>query len=278
MPVQNMRIVSDIWSDDGTITASSAAGSMTAAKLQNSQPSDVWRSTNATVQTLSGNLGNLLSVSAFCLYNHNLDSAATIRVELATDSGFTNKLRDETISLGALDEGLGQGGLGTSGLGGFSGDSWQQTFTISWFAPVLVQYWRITLTNTGNADGYLQAGRLILGRYWSPTLNLSYGYRMGWREQTQQRRTRGGALRSDTRPAYRVATGLLQWMDASEESTILDVQFFRGKRKDLLFSGYPEDGTVLEQKHTILGRLTDYDDLERLESGRRWNFTIEESL
>lgn len=274
----NMRLITDVWSDDGTVTATSEAGLMTADKLQNSQPSDVWRSTTATAQTITTNLGTLRPVSMFYLGNHNLDAAASIQVDYATDVGFTNILRTETITRGTLAEGLGQGGLGTSGLGGYSATGWLHPFTVSWFNSVLVQYCRVIITNTANPNGYIQTGRLIFGRYWEPPYNLMFDYSIMWAEDTAQRRTRGGALRSDNKEPYRVAQGALQAMGQVDEITLLALMRVRGKRKDVLFSAYPEVGGDLEANHTILGRFTTYDPISRLESGRRWNFTLEESL
>ena len=132
------------------------------------------------------------------------------------------------------------------------------------------------LTDASNSDGYIEAGRIKVGQHVEfPYRN---GYDMGWQEQTELIRTRGGALRSDSRTPYRYANILTSYLTAAQEGDLLEVFRSVGRDGDVFWSAFPSAGTTQEQRNTILGRMTDYSSAAIDYVGSELNFSIEESL
>tara|TARA_Y100000310_G_scaffold341336_1_gene440163 strand:+ start:536 stop:1360 length:825 start_codon:yes stop_codon:yes gene_type:complete len=271
------RLVHNSISDDITLTVTSAVSGYPATNMQNKQPSLKWRSTTDAAQTISGNFSDDEMVGCVVLYNHNISAAGSIAVTLATNSGFTTDVFTSTVD--ALDPTLGYGTqkYGFDGYGGYSETGWQQRFTIIWFTAIARKYWKVVVTDTTNSDEYIQIGRLMVGDY--TPITYRYGAELGWREQTEVIRTRGGALRSDSRDPYRYTSVESTVLTDTEAADILEIFRAAGHRSDVLWSGFPENSDeYLERRHTMLGRLTDYSSNIKEDVGNALTFTIEEGL
>ena len=47
-------------------------------------------------------------------------------------------------------------------------------------SQVTARYWQILIKDTGNSDGYVEAGRLILASTYQPSINMAHGAEIGW--------------------------------------------------------------------------------------------------
>jgi len=277
--VSDSKILGTSHLDGVTLAATSQAGTYVVENLTNVQPGKIWRSTSAAAQTITGDFGEEKRSTAFCLYAHNLsnDGSATVRVTLSNDSGHSDIVYDTTVEATDPLYGWGEGPYGMEGYGGYTSEGWTQRFTVIWFdATVVARYFRCIITDTANAYGYVQAGRIKVGQHID--IPVVAGYGMGWTEQTEMTRTRGGALRSDSRDPYRYANGTTAVLDKIQEGDLLEVFRSVGKRSDVLWSAFPDDNTAQTRRNTILGRLTDYGAAEIQQVGSTVTFSIEEGL
>ena len=273
------RILGSSHLDGVALTATSEAGTYVADNLTNVQPGKIWRSTTDAAQTITGDFGEDKRCTAFCLYAHNLsnDGSATVQVTISNDSGHTDQVFNTTVEATDPLYGWGEGPYGMEGYGGYSSEGWAQPFTVIWFGSTYVaRYFRCIITDTSNSNNYVQAGRIKIGQHIDVPVVAGYG--MGWTEQTELTRTRGGALRSDSRDPFRYANATSAVLDKIEEGDLLEIFRSVGKRGDVLWSAFPDDATAQTRRNTILGRLTDYGSADISKVGSTITFSIEEGL
>ena len=252
----NVRIVYENRADEAVLTATSEA--LAVANLQDMQPQIVWRSTSTANQTITIPLVSSRSINCVALMNHNLSGSATIRVQGASDAGFSTILFDTTYD--ALDPAFGWGEFpwGMVGWGGYSEEGWQYQFSVFWITLTIARYWRIIISDATNAAGYLQAGRIVLGQYWTPQANMEWGYTLDWTDPSDIKRTRGSSWRSDNKAPYRQVKMSFRWLDVNEAGSVLDMKRLNGRRTDMLVSSYPEEGTTRERRNTLLGVMSQW--------------------
>lgn len=248
--------------DAATLTASPAAlAALPVSNLQKQTRGELWRS-NATIenQHILGDLAGYQTVSALALVRHNLTSTASYRLRLYDGAGQsgTTLYDSGTVTLGGSLLGWGSFDWGTDPWGTDNLEDWPVPYLVAWFDPVLALSFDLELDDSANADGYLQAARLVLGNYFEPEKNMSYGLAMSWQEQSRQVRTEGGTLRTDERQAYRRFSFSLDWLTPAERATLLDKLRRAGLRNDLFLSCFPADTDAdRERDYAGLVKLTE---------------------
>ena len=260
---ENLRLIPNSHLDPVAITVTSEATDYPATYLQNSQPSWKWRSTSAAVQQITWDAGELQSADAFALIESNLTGDSTIRIELATDAGYSSLALDVTIPGKLPLYGLGEGPLGLDGLEGFSDDTEVQDILTYFFDAVTYRYGRITITDTGNPDGYVEIGKLMLGRSWQPTVNHDWGATHRRVKNSRVSRTRGGGARSSPAISYRVIAVSFSWLDEADDAELDDLIARYGSRSGVLLSAYPDQGGSREQKFSVYGLLSGWSESTR---------------
>lgn len=261
---ENLRLIPNSHLDGVTLTVTSeATPDYPKTYLQNSQPSWKWRSTSAAVQVITWDCGELVAADAFAIIEANLTGDSQIQIELATDSGYTSLELDVTID-GALPlHGLGEGPLGLDGLGGFSDEAEIQNLRTYFFDGIIYRYGRITITDTGNPDGYIQAGKIMVGKSWQPTINHDWGASRRRVKDSTITRTRGGGARSSPATSYRVISVGFSWLDEVDDSELDDIIARYGSRTGVLLSCYPEEGGSRERKFSVYGLLSGWSESRR---------------
>lgn len=137
-----MRVAYTNLIDAGTAAALTEDLLYPVANLKNGRLAKRWRSTAGTAQTVVCDLGAAATVNTVAILGHNISSASTLTIEAHTsDSWGTPALSAITLThqAGAI---------------------------LRFFASAGVfRYWRFTLDDGTNGDGYVEAGRLWLGEY-----------------------------------------------------------------------------------------------------------------
>lgn len=295
----NGRIIVASYVDDSSattpISASSEAATMPVTNLTNSLPSVKWRSGSYTAGNtiyISMDIGSIdnRTVNAFVFYNHNLSVSGQYRLKAydsaanrdadTTGASTTGEIYDsEWITALTPVLGYGEGAYATFGYGGYSDEAWQYQFTALYMsANVVTRYWRLFLKDTGNTDGYIDAGRLMLSYYFAPANNFDWGYTIDWVDPSEQIRTRGGALRSEYRSIYRRASITWSWLDEFEYGQLTEIKRVAGRRNEIFWSGFPESGTAHERRNMILGRMVEWSPTKKERQGYQVSLTIEESI
>lgn len=235
-----------------TITATSEAGNMVANRLLRNQIQTPWRSVGVNAQILQGVLLGTKSVSCLCLYAHNLSFAATIRLQLSLDN-FVTTTFDQTWDAILPTYGFGLDPFGLIPFGGY--EITQRTpYSVFYFDKKLGSYYRITITDLTNPDGYIQAGRLMLGDYWTPEFNVEYGdYSRDRKNTNVVTESESGALFEKQGISYRSYEITLKKLTENDELRIDDLVKKAGKGGHVLFSAYPNyQNKSVERLHTAL--------------------------
>jgi hypothetical protein len=118
------------------------------------------------------------------------------------------------------------------------------------------RYWRIQFSDTANADGYVQVGRLWMGPVWSPARqSYSYGATLGWEPRDRAAVSRSGRRYSERNSAARVFEFQLESMgDAEAFGRVLDMRRLLGSEGQLLVIPDPDD-TAQRHRRDILARI-----------------------
>jgi hypothetical protein len=258
----NIRFIMENATDTAVITDgnSNILSSLPQSNLTKSQRSKVVRTSNVSDLILNLNWGGSgKNISGIALIRHNLSSTATWRIQLYDAQNQTgNVLYDSGVISAIPVKSLGDLDWGVDPLGATVFDGWDEnnTFSTKWFTQVTALSVRITVADPSNTDGYIQASRLFIGVASTPTINVKYGLQSSWEEDTQQFRSEGGSLRSDSKPQFRSFVLTMDDLNNGERSAFFDNVRVVGKSLDFLVSVFPEfDGTT-ERDYTMQCKLS----------------------
>lgn len=260
--MSNMLISSTNYTDSATsITSDSEASGLLVTNLQDRQLVKVWRSDSDTTVQIDVNFGQGRIIDFIALIRHNISQNGTIRWRLSSVSDFATTVYDS----GAVDawpvvEEFGTLPWGVFSWGGFLNPEIAASYNISSFAvlttPVVAQYLRIDIVDAGNADGYLQAGRLICGPSYRPSVNMAYGFDVQFVDESRVTKSRGGQTFIDEVERFRrIRFDLINIPEAEIFSNVFNnIDRLRGIAKDILVIPQPDDPTTWTTQN-IYGRL-----------------------
>jgi hypothetical protein len=158
----NMNVLSPLLSDAAVLGASSQVATLPIGNLQNYQPKKKWRSAGTT-EWVTIDMGAAVACNALAVVGHNFTSAATFRLRgAASAAAVTASPVYDSGNVNVWPAGV----MPTV-------TNWPQ-FT-AWLASANVtalRYWRIDFIDPANPAGFLQAGRLVLGVNWRPSINF----------------------------------------------------------------------------------------------------------
>ena len=129
-----------------TLTASSEATGYDVENVYEPNYSITWRSTaaGATAQTIVCDFGAATAVDCIALGNINFRSTATVKIQGHTADSWGTPDVDETITVTHLN-------------------GYRRTIYHDLGANYSKRYWRITVTDNGNPDGFIEIGHWALG-------------------------------------------------------------------------------------------------------------------
>lgn len=258
------RILADDLIRSATLSATPSL-TLGANYLKSQARSEVARSSSAADQTITGNFAAASSVSCAVLWRHNLTAAGTWRLELfsATNQGGTT-LYDSTATDAFTADPLESLISAYDPLGAEMGEFQQPAqHSVLWFSAVTAASFRLTLSDSANPDGYLQASRLMMGAYWEPSQGANYGHQLQWIDDTPQVRTEGGTIRNPRpRGPYRQMSFDFSQLTGADANALARLVARVGKRAEVFVSLYPtwgeQDNTYLntEYLHAFIGKLS----------------------
>lgn len=224
----NVLLLSPTDSDAATLAASSAVSTLPVANLQTIQPQKKWRS-GGTTESITIQAASALVWNAACLVGHNLTSAATIRVRGGTTAG--NVTAAPTVDTGAVSAWPATGKPTVA--------NWPNYLSlVTWATPIALQYWRLDIADAGNAAGYLEAGRLVIGKSWQPAFNFDgTGSPIAFDTMDTQTKTAFGYLYTSRGPQSPARMFNLQ-ISGTDQRDVLDgiseIQRLRGNWGDVI--------------------------------------------
>lgn len=254
--MSNLRIIYDNAADRAALTASSQAGALGAAALLTDEKTEVLRSAG-TELTITATLpvGEIVGgvVLPFC----NLTSNAKIRVRGYTAPADTVPVIDTGLVLACAYTSPGNDDIGDTPLVVNAYSYGGGTYARVWFPRDTARKFVIDISDPDNPAGYVEFARLVLGNYWSPERNASYGAGVTPVDTSTQYRTDGGSQRVERGAAYNTIQLQLDAMTPRDRANFWRIARGCGTWKPIFTSLYPEsEDPELEQTHQVYGRLS----------------------
>ena len=160
-------------------------------------------------------------------------------------------------------------------------EDWPFVHGILWLgaSPQTFRWWRVDYADAGNADGVLEAGRLIIAKAWQPTRNRRFGMSFTFIDPSPRRAARGGQLHVlPLERRRRLDFGLALLSETEVMENAFELQRLRGLGKDVLVIPDPTK-TAQQARQAIYGLLPELSPI----SDPRFNnyevrFAVEEML
>lgn len=149
--------------------------------------------TNAASTVIICDLTIAQKIGVVALIAHNFSEDAELRIEGSTSPSF---------STSTFDSGY---------LPTYDGT----TFGTNIDSDAL-RYWRISISDTANTDGFIEIGRVFIGHAWKPMRNISWGPSLGIESSSSMTASLGGPEYPEIRSNRRVWRGKWDFLTVSE--------------------------------------------------------------
>lgn len=251
----SLKVVYNNAADRCTLTAGSAV--VTQANLLTDSKTDVWRTAAGTVSTtLTATWTNPEAVSCVALPFCNFSQTATLRVRLYSDTAGTALVQDTGTV--ACAQGVPMSLFGMTAVQAASAYSYGGgTVARVFFAQVSVRRVVIDIVDNANAQGYIEAARLVIGDCFTTRYNVDYGVELTLEDDTKNSRTDAGNLVSDIGCRYKVVKADLSVMSPSERAAWWKLVGYVGINVPVFFSvetGNTDKQTELD--YTVYGKFS----------------------
>lgn len=259
MPNRARILYNNVADAYATIAAGSEASASTEVEnLLTEYKSEVWRATGKTSETvtLTWAAAQTFNMAAFAF--NNFSATATMKVEVFTNTGDATPALDtgdvlcaEYTPLGAYAWDNLPIGVNVFSYGGYKHGR-------VYFAETAGKKVIITIKDPSNVSAYVEAGRLVLGRYWSPAVNPAWGAAIGVDFNTKHRRTAAGDLRTDVRSQHRTLKLQFDWLQTeTDRLAFMEILAGNGMVRPVFVSVFPEDTyPAKEASYQIYGKLS----------------------
>lgn len=219
---RNIFIINEnLFNNYSTLAASTEAVGFSRFNLLVDKKPYSWRSTTATDQNITITWAATQSVNSVALAFTNLMSGTKITVQCYTNSGdalpfFT------TPEKNMLYNKVTPAGFATQNYAShvFGGGSHLSVL----FPSVDVKKIRINISDTGNPDGFLAVGRVIIGDAFVPTINAEYGAEIGLDDNSVFVETEGGSKILNRKPMERTLNFSLPALVDAEKLRAIEIQ------------------------------------------------------
>lgn len=257
-----------VWWDnlaDATATAVSASEAATgfpASNIQSTFRQVRWRSLNVTgAKTVTVDLGSAKDITVVGVLDHNLTSNATVTVHSSADNFATSSWVADLVT-SRLDE---------------DGTTIKLNPIVAYVEFTTARYWRFTIADATNADGYIEMGRVFLGLFTEMTKNYATGWGIEPVDLSRVQRSLNGVVHINKKPQYRMVDVNFALIGAAQKDALRKVADTIGTHTAAWFDVSPD--SLAHDLYVIYGRLTKIPKMVNA----RWNLwnqqvTIEEDL
>ena len=209
------------WASGASVAASSAATGYPASNLLSPKRTTVWRSSTSTGdQTVTGTLASAIAIAAVALVNWKAHSTGgTIKVETKNGGG----------AYAAFG--------GGSGL--FTLPATNRTRLVILFGSATATDVKITYTNVGVANDYVELGVLFVAAYVEPSTNIADALNYTIVDPSIVKRTEGGQRQTWTRTKYLTLQSSWSYLSASDKDALLAIYDAVGVGTPIIFALVP---------------------------------------
>lgn len=249
--------------DEATLSAGTWTGGLPLANLQTRDIRKFARTSSAATSATKFDCAFAAprSIRAVCLINTNLSRDAQYRIRWASDAGFASVVYDS----GTVD-------MYAPGLVPFGSIEWEEdgfwdgrlsAEQIKWYPKDLIhilpvntwaQYLRVEIFDSTNADGYVQIGRLFVGKGFQPNYNISYGRSVMHSSGTVVAETLARREIFQAKPLVRQDIVDMSFLSVDEGVTLFDMDRQLDVSGELFYSFDPGDTRNL-MRWSFLARL-----------------------
>lgn len=250
--------------DTATLSGGSWQATLPLNNLKNRRLSKLARSTNATnaFTKFVVDLGSAQNVQCIALILHNISVSGTVQIKGNATNVFTAPSYDSGVvqaySSGVIppelleweEDNFWLGTLSQQALAGY-----RAPFFLLLPSAQFLRYWQFELFDASNPDGYLQIGRVFIGKQFTPTRNMAYGQSLGDSDDSIFETSLTGEEFIDQRTTFRTHKFELQLLSKTEAySGILDIQRTTGITKEIFLVGDNDDTSNINRR-SFLGRF-----------------------
>lgn len=250
--------------DSAATSGGSWLSSLPLANITNKRLSKVARSTNAANSSTKFvlNLQSVQSIQCIALITHNISVSGTVQIKGNSSNSFTSPIYNSgaiqvypsgTIPINLLEWEEDNFWLGTLSQNALAG--YRAPFFILLPSAQTLQYWQIEIFDSGNSDGYIQIGRVFIGKAFTPSRNMGYGQTLGDTDDSVFETSLTGEEFVDVRTTYRIHKFELPLLTKEEAySYVMDIQRIAGTNKEVFLIGDYDDTNNLNRR-SFLGRF-----------------------
>lgn len=241
--VNNFRIFDTnlCFLDNVSVVASTEVVTLPGTNILSGNRRKVWRSTGTAQQTLTLDLGDIFSVNSVGLISSNIGTAGTITILANTsDSWGTPAFNSGTLTP--------------------YNDDYTNVLLYYFSGTQSYRYWRITLNDPTNADGYYQLGVAWLGTYISFERNLVYGWDSETIDLSNVEYAVDGTPYTDVLGSYKIINLTVNQMSEGWVfGTMMPLMKTISGKKDVLLAIMPEragsENPITERNNNYFGRI-----------------------
>lgn len=262
--MSNMIIGAVNYVDSGTLTVDDEVASLPGTYLQDRQIVRVWRNTQLTAQ-IDVDFGQGRILDFLALIKHNISTTGTIRWRLSNVSNFATTVYDSgVVDAWPIVEEYGTLPWGVFSWGGYLNPTVAAEYTISAFDildnTVQARYLRINISDPSNTDGYLQAGRLLAGPAYRPSINYANGVEFEFVDESRVTKSRGGQTFVDEVERFRRIRFDLINLPENEifQNVFNQIDRLKGIAGDVFIVPQPDKASTWITQN-IYGRITSTD-------------------
>lgn len=249
--------------DAATLSGGSWETTLPQSNIKDRRLSKLARTTSAGV-TFTIDLGSAKSVGIFAIAAHNFSETSTVKLEGDDSSSFASVNYDSgAISpypSGAIPQELLEWEDDNFWLGTISEEAiagYRAPFILVIPTKPVLRYWRVTITDSSNPDGYTQMGRVFIGDAWTAEYNYSFGASLKFSDPTVVMESLGGEEYFDVRKNPREHEFTLQFLSETEAyARVIDMQRYAGVSGEVLVVPNSDD-TSNGFRRNFLGRMVD---------------------
>lgn len=265
--VVNMILGYRFHSDAATLSGGSWSVTLPLVNLQNKEIPKIARTIDTALAStqFDVDLGGQELIAQLVLVKHNATPTARWRVRIGDDPTFGTTLYDSGFNdIWPEIMPFGEGDWGEFAWGGRLSVEEASTYPTYAFvllsAAVRARYLRVEIEDTGNPAGYVEIGRLLVFKGWTPTFNLSQGWTIEQVDESPRQRSKGKQLYVDQEPRYRRLELALEYNDEDEMlSQAYEIDRFKGLSGDLMVVVDPDDARHRHRKaiYCVLAEITE---------------------
>lgn len=208
-----------LWENEwdlATLTPSTENPLFPAINTQHRWHTRTWRSiddTGTLTESIVADLGATPpAVQAFAIKKHNFSPSAVVHIMANTSNSWGGTLPVDVILPIA------------------------ELMAYFWTATKTYQYWKLDITDSAPVAAYLEIGRIFLGPYFSPTVNMSRDYKKAPEDPSDIMQSDGGQITTNQKSRYRTMDFKFELLTSADADGLDEVFVDRGLGLEFFFT------------------------------------------